>query len=307
MLGPILFSIYSSPIADIARRHNVKVHMYADDCQLYLSYDTATNIENTTSRLEACISDIRVWMRTNKLKLNDSKTEFMLLSPSNSKIAQPPLNISIGDENVGQSDTIRNLGMVWDTSLNMLPHINKLTQLSFIQLKNIRAIKDSLTYNALEKVIHSFITSRLDYGNACLFGLPDVALRRLQRIQNAAARVLSGAKKFDSITPILKRLHWLPVRQRITFKLLLITYKVINNSTPEYLKDLLIKKNGRALRDSNKLHVPLASTKTFGDRAFSVAAPRLWNNIPPDIRSIDNIIDFKQSIKTLLYSQCFDM
>ena len=207
VLGPILFSIYSSPVADIARRHGVSVHMYADDCQLYLSCDLATGIADSVSRLETCITDIRVWMTTNKLKLNDSKTEFMMLSSSQTNNTLPNVTLDIGNDTIGTSNSARNLGVIWDSSLNMLPHINRVIQLSFVQLKNIRAIKSSLTSDALEKVIHSFITSRLDYGNASLYGLPDNAVKRIQRIQNSAARVLSGTKRFDSISPVLKRLH----------------------------------------------------------------------------------------------------
>jgi len=162
VLGPILFSIYSSPVADIARRHGVSVHMYADDCQLYLSCDLATGIADSVSRLETCITDIRVWMTTNKLKLNDSKTEFMMLSSSQTNNALPNVTLDIGNDTIGTSNSARNLGVIWDSSLNMLPHINRVIQLSFVQLKNIRAIKSSLTSDSLEKVLHSFITSRLD-------------------------------------------------------------------------------------------------------------------------------------------------
>ena len=159
-------------------------------------------------------------------------------------------------------------------------------------------MKHSLTQDALEKVMHSFITSRLDYGNASLYGLPDIAIKRLQRIQNSAARVLSGTRRFDSISPVLKRLHWLPIRQRVAFKILLITHKVLNDTGPTYLKDLLRPRHTRELRDTNHLYVPRSSTKSYGDRAFSIAAPVLWNSLPPDIRDIDNINSFKRAIKT---------
>ena len=305
VLGPILFSIYSSPIADIARKHRVNIHMYADDCQLYLSCDLPTSMADSVSRLEACITDIRVWMKMNKLKLNDSKTEFMVLSSSRTRNTLSDVTVTIGNDTVGTSNSARNLGVIWDSSLNMLPHINRVIQLSFLQLRNITAMKHSLTHDALEKVIHSFITSRLDYGNASLYGLPDIAIKRLQRIQNSAARVLSGTRRFDSISPVLKRLHWLPIRQRVAFKILLITHKVLHDTGPTYLKDLLRPRHTRALRDTNRLYVPRSSTKSYGDRAFSIAAPVLWNSLPPDIRDIDNINSFKRAIKTFLFNKAF--
>ena len=259
--------------------------------------------------MEACIADIRKWMKTNKLKLNDSKTEFMVLSSpygrSHPELAS--LNITIGNEIVYTSSTARNLGFIFDSAMNMLAHIKKVTQLSFMQLRNISAIKYSMTSDALEKIIHAFISSRMDYANSLLYGLPDSSIRRLQPIQNAAARLVSGTKKYDSITPVLKRLHWLPVRQRIDFKVLLMTYKVINDLAPQYLKDTIsYKQHERSLRSKNSLYVPRTSTKTFGDRAFSAAAPKLWNSLPADTRAISSVSGFKRSIKAILFKTAFD-
>ena len=125
-------------------------------------------------------------MTTNKLKLKDSKTEFMMLFSSHTNNTLPGVTVNIGNDTIGTSISARNLGVIWDSSLNMLPHINRVIQLSFVQLKNIRAIKSSITNDALDKDIYSFITSILDYG------LPANAIKRLQRIQNSAVRVLSG-------------------------------------------------------------------------------------------------------------------
>ena len=308
VLGPQLFSVYSGPIADIARKHKVDIHMYADDSQLYVSCDMSVGVEASISQLQSCISDIRKWMKANKLKLNDSKTEFMVLSSpyrrSHATLADS--KITIGDNTIDSSGSARNLGVVFDSSMTMLNHITKVTQLSFMQLKSIRAIKNSLTHSALEKVIHAFITSRLDYGNSLFYGLPDTAIRRLQRIQNAAARLLSGTKKYDSITPVLKQLHWLPVRQRIDFKVLLITFKALNDLAPNYLKDVILtKQHRRSLRNKTTLYVPRTSTKSFGDRAFSAAAPKLWNSLPADTRAIQTLSNFKKAIKTHLFKSVF--
>lgn len=308
VLGPQAFSIYSSPIADIARKHKVEIHMYADDSQLYVSCDMSIGIEASICKLQSCINDIRVWMKSNKLKLNDSKTEFMVLSTpyTRSKARLADNKIIIGNNVIDSTHTARNLGVIFDSSMTMHDHIGKVTQMSFLQLRSIRAIKDSLTPSALENVIHAFITSRLDYGNSLLYGLPDSTIRRLQRIQNAAARLLSGTKKYDSITPVLKQLHWLPVRQRIDFKVLLITFKALNDAAPEYLKDLIVPKDqSRSLRNKNILYAPRTFTKSFGDRAFSAAAPKLWNSLPSETRAIKSLPQFKKTIKTQLFNSVF--
>jgi len=94
-----------------------------------------------------------------------------------------------------------------------------------MQLRHIRSIKDALTRDSLEKVTHAFIGSGLDYCNALLYGLPRSSISKLQRIQNTAARLLTGAKTFDYITPVLKSLHWFSVEKRIDFKVLLLVYR----------------------------------------------------------------------------------
>ena len=141
--------------------------------------------------------------------------------------------------------------------------------------------------------------------NSLLVGVSKAQLAKLQRIQNAAARLITGAKIADHVTPILKSLHWLPVHLRIRFKLLLITYKVLNGAGPTYLRDLLVSyEPGRELRsskDTNRLQIPITRLKTYGDRSFSHAAPAHWNNLPSDIRSSKTLSAFKTSLKTLLF------
>ena len=123
------------------------------------------------------------------------------------------------------------------------------------------------------------MTSRLDYCNGLLCGITDELLCRLQRVQNNAARVVSGSKKYDHITPVLKDLHWLPIRKRIEFKILLLTFKCMQGCAPLYMRELLVKQaNTRTLRSNTKnlLQIPLTNLKRLGDRAFCAYAPRLF-------------------------------
>ena len=115
---------------------------------------------------------------------------------------------------------------------------------------------------------HAFITSRIDYCNSLLVGIPDVCVSQLQRIQNCTARLIYNTRKYDHIQPVLKRLHWLPVKQRITFKLLLITYKAVHGLAPQYMCELVqMKQFGRELRSTNQylLQIPHTRLKTYGD------------------------------------------
>ena len=128
---------------------------------------------------------------------------------------------------------------------------------------------------------------------------PVAELSKLQRIQNTAARLVARVKKSDHISPVLRNLHWLPVRSRIIFKILLITFKALHGQAPIYITDLLTRYNPtRTLRSSNQnlLLEPKSKTVTHGDRTFSVAAPKLWNSLPQEIRSIDHLSSFKSAL-----------
>ena len=118
-----------------------------------------------------------------------------------------------------------------------------------------------------------------------LMGLPNYLIKKLQMVQNTAARVLSRVGKFEHISPTLKRLHWLPVAFRIQYKICLLTFNGLHGNGPQYINDMLTVRNARrGLRsgDTLTLQVPASKHKTLGDRAFAVAAPRLWNSLPAE-------------------------
>ena len=130
-------------------------------------------------------------------------------------------------------------------------------------------------------------------------------------VQNAAAKLVVRARKYDHVTPILIELHWLPVFYRIRFKILLLTYKCLHGEGPEYLCNLLhpVNERSRSLRSSsmNMLQVPRTKLVTCGDRAFSVIAPVLWNQLPNDVKTAQNLQSFKTSLKTYLFTMAFNL
>ena len=171
-------------------------------------------------------------------------------------------------------------------------------------LRNIARIRKCLDRHTAEIVVHALITSRLDYCNSVLFGVSVRLLQRLQMVQNSAARIVMISSKRQHITPILKALHWLPVKQRIQYKALLLTYKVIHKLAPRYLEDLVRPyQQERNLRSANQhlLEVPSTRLKTFGDRAFSVYAPRLWNAMPIHVKQAPSLALFKKMLKEHLF------
>ncbi len=149
----------------------------------------------------------------------------------------------------------------------------------------------------MESVIHAFISSRLDYCNGLYLGVSQSLFSHLQLVQNAAARLLTS--------PVLISLHWLPVKHRMHFKTLLFVYKGLHGLAPSYISDILFYCNAsRELRSTSSLQltVPRTRLKLKGDRAFSVAAPQLWNNLPSYIRFAPTYADFKSLLKTYLFT-----
>ncbi len=165
------------------------------------------------------------------------------------------------------SSTVKNLGVILDSNLSFEKHISNVTKTAFFHLRNIAKLRNMLPVSDAEKLVHAFMTSRLDYCNALLGGCPASSINKLQVVQNAAARVLTRSRKYDHITPILQSLHWLPIKYRISYKILLLTYKALNGLAPAYLTSLLSHYNpSRSLRSQNSglLVVPRIAKSTKG-------------------------------------------
>ncbi len=206
------------------------------------------------------------------------------------------------------SSTITNLGVTLDSNLSFENHISHVTKTAFFHLRNIAKLRNMLSVSDAEKLVHAFMTSRLDYCNALLGGCPASSINKLHIVQNAAARVLTRSRKYDHITPILQSLHWLPIKFRISYKILLLAYKALNDLVPAYLTNLLSHSNPtRSLRlqNSGLLVVPRIAKSTKGGRTFSYLAPKLWNSLPDNVQGSDTLSLFKSRLKTHLYSQAF--
>ena len=187
--------------------------------------------------------------------------------------------------------------------------INKSCKAAYYHLYNIRHIRKYLSHETVETLMHTFITSSLDYCNSLLYAIPAIDLNILQRVQNAAVRLIRNIPRWEHITPVLHSLHWLPIKLRINYKILLLTFKALNRLAPSYIQDLIsIKvKSTYNLRSNTDtiLTIPRKALKTLGDRAFCVAAPTLWNKPPRNVHGINNLETFKASLKSYLFKDAF--
>ena len=306
VLGPVLFTMYVSPLEDIITAHGLSTVVYADDTQLYVA-TTPESCPNAISRIEKCVGDIKEWTKENKLMFNDSKTEVLHIT---SKYRTPSTlsGVNIGESFVPPSTSVRDLGIIIDNHLDMTEHVNNIVKSAFFEIFKLGKIRKYLDMKTTERLVHAFITSRLDNGNSMLHGLPGKLLDKLQHVQNAAARLTVRAERQEHITPILNKLHWLPVRSRIVYKLMLLTYKALHDAAPSYITELLtLHTTVRSLRSTtqSKLSPPRYSQETYGARAFSVAAPTEWNKLPVSLRSSDSLSLFKSGLKTNLFTEYY--
>ena len=197
VLGPVLYLLYTSPLGDIVRRYNMGFHFYADDTQLYLSFNTLNEEDRVciVAQVESCVRDIDHWMASNRLKLND-KTELLVIS-SKYQLSRPLLDgISVGGYRISPTDSAKNIGVVFDQTTSLDGHVKSVCKSALFHLQNIAKIREYLNVKGTKSLVHAFVTCRLDNCNSLLIGLPSFLIQKLQCIQNSAARLVTGQPKF---------------------------------------------------------------------------------------------------------------
>ena len=302
VLGPKLFNIYVRNFIRMLQEAGYTAHGYADDHQVGKIFSIEFQYNAIRCSIPHCLELIACWMKASFLKLNSSKSQVIIFAPKQ-LVGQLYIDeIKLRDGcRIPVSNLVTNLGAKFDSELTFAPQINAICSSSYKLLRNLASVRKFLSPDDLRILVQSIIVSRIDNCNSLLYGVLACNLNKLQKLQNACARMIYGKRKFEHVTPLLHELHWLPIRQRIVFKILLFVFKFFQNSLPIYLMDSLqVSERGEVM-----LKVPRTSTP-YGDRAFSSCAPKLWNALPLHIRSSKSINYFRKQLKHHLFEN-FDI
>ena len=207
-------------------------------------------------------------------------------------------------------NVVRDLGVYMDSELSMKHHISTVVRACFFHLRRLKSIRRILGADVTSGLVSAFVTTRMDYCNSILAALPQSSIDPLQRVQNAAARLITGTGTRDHITPALRSLHWLQVKFRITFKLCVLMHLVHIGRAPAYLSDIVtatadLPSRGR-LRSSNtfRYELPILKRK-FGEIGFSYAGPKAWNDLPFALQELTDTYTFKRQLKTHLFTLAY--
>ena len=304
VLGPIFFSLYTSPMCSIIVQHDLLFHQFADDISLFTGV-FHPDPSLTLLKLSSCLSALNSWFSQSQLKLNPTKSEVMFVGSSR-LLAKYNLSsvVTLDGTTLPISSKLKILGFTLDSNLNFAHFISQIIQSSNFHIYAIKQVRKFLPLSTANALFISLVLFRLDYCNSLFCGQPNYLLCILQALQNHAAKTVFQADYFSSSSDCLYRLHWLPVSQRCKFKLPWLIACTLKLEQPAYLIDLLSIRHTRqplrSLHSGLQLHQPVSSG-LFTSRPFSHQAPRLWNSLPSNLRSSPSLMNFRKLLKTHLY------
>jgi hypothetical protein len=246
-------------------------------------------------------------MRSNRLQLNADKTDLIWCTSSRRQHQLPTGSLRLGGHDVIPSSSVRNLGVYIDADLSFRRHIDVVSSRCFAALRQLRNIRHHVSVPVMQSLATSLVLTRVDYCISVLYGLPASHLRRLQAVQNAAARIVFNLRRYDHVTDALICLHWLRIPERIRFKMAVLVYRALHGQGPSYLQHFVTASSTGRLRSAStrQLVVPRCQHVTIGGRSFPVAGAAIWNSLSTDVTSSPSLSSFRTHLKTSLFSLSF--
>lgn len=308
--GPVIFTFYIAALNKIVQKYPADLYGYADDHKVAFKIRAGDHHseEIVRQKLTDCLNDIVSWMTRFKLKMNNSKTEIIIYGTRHQLKKLNISSVNVGGVEVNCVDNVRDLGVQMTSTLSFDIHIQKKCQIAHMQLRNLKAIRKHLTQKSAEILVHGLIHSHLDF---CIGLFADIPAYQLD-VQNYAARIVTRAAYYQSSAEILKSLHWLPIRARIMYKVIVTVFRVANGTAPLYLRKLFTKCQSqyrKRLRSSSSSHIrfdiPSTNSK-LADRSLAIMGPKWWNSLPDYLKDITNENQFKAKLKTYLFGLFFN-
>jgi hypothetical protein len=280
--------------------------MYADDTQLYTALEPS-RVDLTP--IQQCTNDIHRWYAENGMMLNPTKSEIIAVGTrAQVEVASASRAVDVAGTRVPFSDHVKLLGVTIDSTLSFDRHVSSVVRSCNYHIRALRHIRSVITSEVATTVACSLVSSRLDYCNSLLHGTTAKNLKRLQTVQNDLARTVQNVGRRTSANNSLKTLHWLPIRERIDYKIATIVYKLRQTKTPAYLSETIVDyQPPRTLRSADKmllreLEGPVRKL-AFSSKAFSIFGPAVWNSLTVNCRSCSSLETFKRTLKTELFNR----
>ena len=298
VLGPILFNIYVRSIYKHVENCGFDIKGFADDHQLYVSFTPSFQYHFLCEKINDILNLVTKWTNSYFLKLNPSKTQIIVFGPKviRDAVSIHGIFIDYNDTCIRFSNVVQNLGVLFDKEMTFSHQVKSCVSSTFATIKNISRLKSFLSRKEICTLVCSLILSKLDYCNSLYYNIESDSLSKLQYAQNCAARLIYNRRKYDHVTDIFRDLHWLPIKNRILYKILLMIHNSLYHTSPDDLNKLITFESVRTFN----LTVPRCNS-AFGDRAFSVYAAKLWNPIPLQLKRETSVMHFKKLLKTYLF------
>ena len=319
LLGPILFILYIKFLQRIASKYGLSIQLYADDSQLYISFHPSrpSELNDIVESVNKCLAEIKSWMVQNFMKLNESKTQLLIIGkPLVLQKFNLSMEIQFGSTEITptecKGDKWKSLGVKLDEALNMERQINSVRQKCGWTMNNIRTIGRYLDESTKLMLVKQLIISKLDFCNSLYMNLPNKRLRKLKSILNGCVRFIYNVHdRSEDLLPYYKMAHILSIDERIFFKVCLLSYKVVYGMSPDYLMEIVEidrssdtnNTRARPAEDNLLMKLPKMSRLKASNRRFSNYAPVSWNSLPLRLRAISDVSSFKKMLKNYLFDR----